>query len=131
MSERKYTLPGMPDWVLQIDKWQNTTLLNKANVGFYINADMTAEAITERIENIVRNRLGVSDEAAIDAVVQAARNIDWQKTIAKPLPELVAVLVNEPQASSAQTGLSAELIDELCAHLSAVYIPLQKLKRVE
>ena len=131
MSERKYTLPGMPDWVLQIDKWQNTTLLNKANVGFYINAGMTTEAVTERIENILRNRLGVSDEAAIDAIVQASRNIDWQKTIAKPAPELVAVLVNEPQASAAQTGLSTELIDELCGHLKAVYIPLQKLKRVE
>ena len=115
MSERKYTLPGMPDWVLQIDKWQNTTLLNKANVGFYIYADMTAEAVTERIENILRNRLGVSDEAAIDAIVQASRNIDWQKTIAKPLPELVAVLVNEPQASSAQTVITPEVEAALLA----------------
>ena len=131
MSERKYTLPGMPDWVLQIDKWQTNTLLNKAGIGFYIYSNTTAEDITERIEKIFRNNLGVSDEAAIDAIVQASRNIDWQKTIAKPLPELVAVLINEPQASSAQTGLSTELIDELCAHLSAVYIPLQKLKRVE
>lgn len=128
MSERKYTLPGMPDWILQIDKQQNSTLLNKANVGFYIYSDMTTEAVTERIENILRNRLGVSDEAAIDAVVQASRNIDWQKTIAKPVPELVAVLVNEPQASAAQTGLSTELIDELCGHLDAVYYSLQKLK---
>ena len=115
MSERKYTLPGMPDWVLQIDKQQNTTLLNKANVGFYINADMTAEAVTERIENILRNRLGVSDEAAIEAIVQASRNIDWHKTIAKPLPELVAVLVNEPQASSAQTRMTPEVEAALLA----------------
>ena len=131
MSEKKYTLPGMPDWSLQIDKQQNTTLLHRAGIGFYIEDDMTAEAITARIENILRTNLGFSDEAAIDAIVQASRNIDWQKTIAKPVPELVAVLINEPQASSAQTGLSTELIDELCAHLSAVYIPLQKLKRVE
>ena len=115
MSERKYTLPGMPDWILQIDKQQNTTLLNKANVGFYINADMTAEAVTERIENILRNRLGVSDEAAIEAIVQASRNIDWHKTIAKPLPELVAVLVNEPQASSAQTRMTPEVEAALLA----------------
>lgn len=128
MSERKYTLPGMSDWSLRIDKWQNTTLLHKAGIGFYVADDMTAEAITERVDKILRNNLGFSDEAAINAIVQASRNIDWHKTIAKPLPELVAVLVNEPQASSAQTGLSPELIDELCAHLSAVYIPLQKLK---
>ena len=115
MSERKYTLPGMPDWILQIDKQQNTTLLNKANVGFYINADMTAEAVTERIENILRNRLGVSDEAAIEAIVQASRNIDWHKTIAKPLPELVAVLVNEPQASAAQTRMTPEVEAALLA----------------
>ena len=115
MSERKYTLPGMSDWIFQIDKQQNTTLLNKANVGFYINADMTAEAVTERIENILRNRLGVSDEAAIEAIVQASRNIDWHKTIAKPLPELVAVLVNEPQASSAQTRMTPEVEAALLA----------------
>ena len=131
MSEKKYTLPGMPDWILQIDKWQTNTLLNKAGIGFYIYSNTTAEDIAERVEKILRNNLGFSDEAAIDALLQASRNIDWQKTIAKPVPELVAALVNEPQASSAQTGLSTELIDELCAHLSAVYIPLQKLKRVE
>ena len=126
MSDRKYTLPGMPDWILQIDKWQNVTLLNKAGIGLQLQDDMTAEAITDRIENILRNRLGISDQAAIDAVLQASRNIDWQKTIAKPVPELVAVLVNEPPA--AQTGLTTEFIDELCDHLKAVYYPLQKLK---
>ena len=126
MSEKNYTLPGMPDWSFQIDKGQNL-LLNKVGIGCYIDADMTVEAITERIEKILRNNIGLTDEAAIDAVVQAARNIDWQKTIAKPVPELVAVLVNEPPAN-AQPLITADLIDELCGHLKAVYYKLQKIK---
>ena len=127
MSDRRYPLPGMPDWIFHIDKWQSARLLNKAGIGFEISDDMTAEAITERIENILRNRLGATDEAAINAVVQASRNIDWQRTIAKPVPELIAVLVNEPAQPAGQV-LTAELIDELCGHLKAVYYPLQKLK---
>ena len=115
MSEKKYALPGMPDWSLEIDKQQNATLLNKAGIGFYINDDTTAEAIAERVEKILRTNLGFSDEAAIDAIVQASRNIDWQKTIAKPVPELVAVLINEPQASSAQTVISPEVEAALLA----------------
>lgn len=115
MSERKYTLPGMPDWLLRINEQQVNTLLNKAGIGFYVEDDMTAETIAERIENILRNNLRVSDEAAIDAVVQASRNIDWRRTIAKPVPELVAVLINEPQANAAQTVITPEVEAALLA----------------
>ena len=127
MSDRKYTLPGMPEWSFKVSEYGSPMLSHKGGAGFQVNANTSAQEIAAAVKNILRGTTWTPDEAAFELVAQAARNIDWQAMLG-PSPALVAPLLNAAPVTPAKNNISSELIDELCEHLKAVYYPLQKLK---
>ena len=127
MNIYKYTLPGTNGWIFQIGDGR-PVISNGAGTGFLFTDDMSADVIVEKTKEILRFGPLRGDEAAIDKVAQVMRNIDWKATEIKPLPELVAVLINEPPAPVTKNNISNELIDELSDHLKAVFFPLQKIR---
>ena len=102
------------------------TLRHKGGAGIRVTVETSVQEITDAIKRILRGTTHTPDEAAFETVAQAARNIDW-KALLGPAPVLVAPLLNA--APAAGQAITAELIDELCEHLKAVYYPLQRLKK--
>ena len=127
MNEKKYTLPGMPNWIFEAAEYGPSTLWYKG-AGFKMTLDTPAQEIIDGIKKILRQTTFTPDEAAFDVIAQASRNIDWREAIARPIPDLIAPLINEPPAPVTKNNISTELIDELCEHLKAVYFPLQKIR---
>ena len=122
MSDRKYTLPGMPDW-----SFRPPMLWHKGGAGFEVTAATSAQDIADGVKKILRKTTLTPDDAAYEVVAQAAMNINWQ-AILNPYVPLIAPLLNAATATPVQNSISTELIDELCEHLKAVYYPLQKIR---
>lgn len=121
MSDRKYILPGMPDWT-----FTSPTLQHKGGAGFLLTSNTSAEELSEGIKKLLRGTTRTPDEVAFEAVVQAAMKIDW-KIILNPYAPLTAPLIN---AVPLQSNISTELIDQFCEHLKAIYFPLQEIKKL-
>ena len=107
MSKTIYTLPGMPNWTYQFG--DGPPVVSNKGMGFRLIDNMSADDIAENVKIIERYKTFTPDEAAIDVIAQASRNIDWKATEIKPLPVLVAVLINEPQSTNNDS--TSEFVD--------------------
>ena len=118
MSDKKYTLPDMPDW-----SFQPPILGHKGGAGFPITADTSAQEIAEAVKRILRGTTWTPDEAAYEVVAQAAMKINWQAML-NPYAPLVAPLLN---AAPAQKADNTAAIAQICSHLETAYYAVKKL----
>ena len=109
MQDRRYTLPNMPGWTFTVDRYGNADAIWNGSAGFFYKDYMTADDIVEKARDLMQGSNLKGNDAAIDAIVQNLRLIDWKKTIAKPLPELVAFLINPPPTTDAPEMIPTEL----------------------
>jgi len=123
MSDRKYTLPGMPDWNFKVSLYDSPMLWHKGGAGFSVTADTSAQEIAAGIKNILRQTTSTPDEVVFELIAQAARNIDWQ-TMLKPLPVLVAPLLNAGPAAT-QQAIPPEQFDKIYGNLEAGYYAIK------
>lgn len=123
MSDKKYSLPGMPDWSFDISYRGSAMLWHKGNSGVPVTANTSAQEIVENIKKILRGSTFTPDEAAFELVAQASLNIDWQAMLG-PSPVLIAPLIN---AAPAQKADNTDAVNLICGHLETAYYAIKKL----
>ena len=117
MSDRKYTLPGMPDW-----NFRPPTLGHKGGAGFPITVDTSAQEVAEAVKDILRGTTWTPDEAAFEVVAQAALNINWQAML-DPYAPLIAPLLNA--APAAQQAIPPGQLDKIYNNLETAYYAIK------
>ena len=124
MNITRYTLPGMPNWTFEFGSGDK--VISNKGMGFVFKDDMAADVIIENIKRIERYKTFTPDEAAIDAIAQASRNIDWKATQLKPIPDLVAMLINEPPVvPDAQKMIPPEVLDKIYEGMKTAYFTIK------
>ena len=116
MSDRKYNLPGLDDWIFSASDYGNM-LWHRGGAGFPVTGVMQAEEIAERVKGVLRQTVMEPDVAAEEVAAQAVLNIDWQALL-DPSPIFTATLLNAVPATPAtavQRVDNTALVDQICA----------------
>ena len=113
MSDRKYNLPGLDDWIFSVSDY-GPMLWHRGGAGVSVTGVMQPEDIAAAVKNILRQTSWTPDEAAIEAAGQAVLNIDWQALL-DPSPIFTATLLNAVPATTVQRVDNTALVDQICA----------------
>ena len=116
MSDRKYNLPGLDDWIFSVSDY-GPMLWHRGGAGVSVTGVMQPEQIAEQVKNILRQTSWTPDEAVIEAAAQAVLNIDWHALL-DPNPVFTAPLLNAVPATPAtavQRVDNTALVDQICA----------------
>jgi len=124
MSDKTYTLPGMPDWKFNFT-YSVPKILHTSGAYFVVTPETTPVEIASAVKNILRTK--AIDEAEIEGIAQAALNVDWQAMLVGPYPAAVAPLINPSPTIATQKADNAAAIAQICANLETAYYAVKKL----